>query len=103
MDILLSRIRIIAATCADGGADPATGLPRVCATDSAVKAGLQLLFGVIAIVAVIYIIIAGIKLMVDQGDPQSVAKSRQSILFALFGLVIVLTAEVIVTFVLGRL
>ncbi len=103
MDKFISNLYVFGATCVDGGRDDLTGLPRVCATDSAVRSGLQLLFGVVAIVTVIYIMIAGIKLMVDQGDPQSVAKSRQSIIYAALGLVIVLTAEIIVTFVLGRL
>jgi hypothetical protein len=80
-----------------------TGLPNVKADPSTLQVGLQLLFGVLGAVAIIYIILSALKLVVSQGDPQSVAKTRQSIIYAAVGLVIVISAELIVTFVLGRI
>lgn len=79
------------------------GLPRVSAEPGFIQTGLQLVFGVIGAVAIIFIIISALRLIVSGGDPQAVAKTRQSIIYAAVGLVIVVSAELIVTFVIGRL
>jgi threonine/homoserine/homoserine lactone efflux protein len=80
-----------------------TNFPTVGATSDTLQVALQILFGIIGTLTVIYIIFAGIRLTTSQGDPQTIAKERQSIIFALVGLVVTLSAEIIVTFVLGRL
>ncbi len=64
---------------------------------------LQVFFGVIGIVTVIYIVIAGFQLVTSQGDSQSIAKARQTIIYACVGLAIVVLAEAIISVVLGRL
>lgn len=79
-----------------------TGLPTVSA-DSSLQIILQLVFGVLASVAVLVIIISAIRFNLSQGDPQKVSKARSTIIFALVGLVIALSAEAIVTFVLGNI
>ncbi len=80
-----------------------TTLPEIQASPDNVQKILQLLFGVIGAIAMIWIIIAGIQLTTSQGDPQSAARARQTIIYAVIGLVITLSAEAIVTFVLGRI
>ena len=80
-----------------------TGLPGVNANNTNVKAVLQLIFAIIALVTVIYIIITGLKLIVQQGDPQGISKARQGIIYAALGLLIALSAEIIVTFVVDQL
>jgi TRAP-type C4-dicarboxylate transport system permease small subunit len=84
-----------------GGAD--LNLPQVSATADTIRNVLGLVFGIIAVVTVIYIIVAGFQFITSQGDPQQVAKARQTILFAVIGLAIALSAELIVFFVLGRI
>ena len=87
----------------DGQAGADVNLPKVNATFDTIKPVLSILFGVIALVAVIYIIVAGLQFINSQGDTQKVAKARQTILYAVIGLVIALSAEVIVLFVIGSL
>jgi len=50
----------------------------------------------LALAAVIVIIIAGIRLLVSQGEEEQITKARKTILWALAGLIVVLFAKVIV-------
>ena len=63
---------------------------------------LQTLSLVAGVAAVIMIIIAGLKMITAQGDAGSVASARNTLIYALVGLVIVALAQFIVHFVLGR-
>lgn len=80
-----------------------TGLPTVGATNNAVQVVLQLTFGVISALALIYIIVAGLKFISAQGNPQEAAKARQTIVYAVIGLIVALSAEAIVTFTLNKI
>ena len=59
---------------------------------------LSVVFGVAGGVALIIIIVAGIKFMTSQGEPQAIAKARNTIIYALIGLVICIAAFSIVNF-----
>lgn len=61
------------------------------------------IIGVIGIVAVIMIILGGISYMTSQGDAAKAKKGRDTILYGVIGLIIVLLAFAIVNFVLGAL
>ena len=69
----------------------------------AVANALNLVFGVAGAVAVIIIAIAGLKYVVSQGNPQETAKAKDTILYALVGLVVCVLAFTITSFVAGRL
>ncbi len=51
---------------------------------------------------VIFIIIGGIRYVISRGDPSEVTKAKNTILYALIGLLIVILAFVIVRFVTGN-
>jgi Type IV secretion system pilin len=86
------------------GLDPEySGLPQVTADDGAIENALAVVFGVFAAVAVLVIIYAAIDFATGGGNPEKVSRARNTIIYALIGLVISLTAEGIVYFVLGRL
>jgi hypothetical protein len=78
-----------------------TGLPHVNANSDNVQNLLQLVFGIIGAIAVIVIMIAGLMLVSARGNPEEAAKARRAILFAAAGLAVAVSAEIIVTFVLG--
>jgi hypothetical protein len=86
-----------------GDAQCETGLPKVTTSDSNVRNALQITFGVIGAIAVIIIILAALRYVTARGNPQEAASARQTIIFALVGLVIAVSAEAIVTFVLKGL
>ncbi|HUD08346.1 MAG TPA: pilin [Candidatus Saccharimonadales bacterium] len=53
------------------------------------------------VAAVIMIVIGGIRFMVSGGDPNQVAGARNSIIFALVGLVVIAAAETLFLFVIN--
>lgn len=67
----------------------------------AITGTLNGVYTVIAIVAVIVIIAAGISIMVADGDSQKVATARKAIIYACAGLVIVGSAFIITGIVQG--
>jgi hypothetical protein len=54
-------------------------------------------------VAVIMVVYGGFKYIVSNGDPQKITSARQIITYALIGLVVVLLAKLILSFVINRL
>ncbi len=96
----------LASSLCEGGVcdgDP-TGLPKVNAGDPQVTAILQIVFGVIGAIALVIIILAGLKLTVSLGDnPEAASRARKTLIYAALGLAIAVSAEIIVTFVLDKL
>lgn len=68
-----------------------------------IKVTIDLLSIIGAIIAVIMIIVSGLKFITSQGDAAKAASSRQTLIYAIVGLVIVAAAQVIVRFTLGNL
>ncbi|MDP7454579.1 MAG: TrbC/VirB2 family protein [Candidatus Peribacteraceae bacterium] len=52
-----------------------------------------------ALLAVVIIVIAGVRMVVSQGEQEAVEKSKKTILFAIIGLIVILLARAIVQFV----
>jgi len=80
-----------------------TGLPTVSADSNNTQIALQIAFGVIASIAIIIIIISALRLASSQGNPQEATKARQGIVYAAVGLILALSSEAIVTYVLGAI
>ena len=80
-----------------------SGLPVVAASSGQLHLVLQLLFGILAVIAVLIVTIAGLRFIFESTNPQEIARARNTIIYAAIGLVIALSGEVIVSFVLGRL
>jgi hypothetical protein len=68
-----------------------------------VKTGINLLSFIVGIVAIVVIIIDGMKLAASNGDAQAATTARSGIVYALVALVIVSLAQFIVHFVLGHI
>lgn len=67
-----------------------------------IKKGLNLFSAVIGIIAVVMIMVGGIKYITSQGDAAQVNSAKNTILYAAIGLVVVALAQIIVQFVLSR-
>ncbi len=84
-----------------------TGLPNVSASGGNgsvdVQTILQIVFAGIGAIALVVIIIAAINLVTSDGEPQQAAKARSTLIYAAIGLLVALSAEVIVTFVLNNI
>jgi type IV secretory pathway VirB2 component (pilin)/nitrogen fixation-related uncharacterized protein len=70
--------------------------------DSIISFALNTLSFIAGVIAVIMIIIAGIKFVTSGGDSGKVASARSSLLYAVVGLVIVAVSQVVVIYVIGR-
>ncbi|MDZ7744457.1 MAG: pilin [Candidatus Saccharibacteria bacterium] len=57
---------------------------------------------VVGVVSVIMIIIGGLKYIISGGDAGNVTGAKNTILYAIVGLVVVALAQIIVRFVLGQ-
>jgi len=64
---------------------------------------INVLSFVIAIIAVIVIIVAGIRFMLSQGEPQKITSARNTIIYAGVGLAVAALAQAIVQLVLNKL
>ena len=64
--------------------------------------GLNIAYFVAGIMAVIVIILAGFSFVTSGNDPGAVTKAKNAILYAVIGLVVILSAFVITQFVIGR-
>ena len=64
---------------------------------------LSAVFVVLGVLAVIFIIIGGINYTVSQGDPSKVKKAKNTILYAIVGLIIALMAFAITNFAMNAL
>ena len=78
-------------------------IPQKAVTNSTVENVMRIVFGTLGAIALIIIIIAGIKFMTSQGNPEALAKARNTIIYAAVGLAVAIGAYSIVTFVIGRL
>lgn len=81
---------VTGANCSDGG----SGLNGV------ITAVLNILSTVIGVAAVVMIILAGFKYITSGGDASGVKSAKDSLLYAIIGLVVVAMAQTIVRFVL---
>jgi hypothetical protein len=97
---LLANATVQGSACST---DCSTGLPTAGASTSNLQGLLQIVLGIFAVIAVLVIVIESFNFVISQGDPQKVAKARSTILYALVGLVVAVSAELIVTLVLGHL
>ncbi len=89
--------------CSTDGAGCKTGLPPANANSGNLQNILQIAFAVLAALAVLFIVIAGLRFITGQGNPQEMSKAKSTIAYALVGLLVALLAEAIVAFTLGKL
>ena len=61
---------------------------------------INVILGVVGLIAVVMIIIGGINFTTSQGDPAKTKKARDTVLYGIVGLVVALLAFAIVNFVL---
>lgn len=63
---------------------------------------INTLLFVVGMAAVIVIVIAGFRMVTANGDSQAVAKARSSIIYAVVGIVVAVSAYAIVNFILDQ-
>ena len=64
---------------------------------------INVIVGALGVVAVIMIVLGGVQFVTAQGDASRVKKAKDTIMFAVIGLVVAILAWAIVNFVLGSI
>jgi hypothetical protein len=80
-----------------GGENPLFGPKGVITT------AITIVSAIVGIVAVIMIIIGGFKMVTSGNNPQDVEKARETIIYAIVGVIIAAMAQVIVQFFLKKI
>lgn len=81
---------------------------KVCAAqtkdnaNSMIKTVINLLLTALGIIAVIMIVIGGVRYTTSQGDSSGLKSAKDTIIYAVVGLVVAMLSYSIVNFVLGR-
>jgi len=88
-------------TLAAGGLD-ISGLPQQGATSAKLQTILNIVFMVAGGIAVLIVVLAGLRYVLSQGNPQETSVAKNAILYALIGLVVIISATAIVNFVIFR-
>ncbi len=81
----------------------AHSLPRAQANEATMEAALRIVFGIIGALALLIITISGFRYITSAGDPQKASEARSGIIYALIGLIVAISAQAIVVFVVNRL
>lgn len=104
----LSASAVNVATSCDGSAsntDVCKGIDEGTTSDNPVIKALKLVIDVVSyivgVMAVIIIVISGIRMTTSRGDAQGVAQARSAIIYALIAIVVAVMAKVIVGFILS--
>ncbi len=69
---------------------------------SIVATVLSIIFAIAGAIAFLYLVIGGFHYVNSQGDPQKVAKAKNTIMYALVGLVVAIMAQTIVSVVISK-
>ena len=79
--------------------DPTSGAGCVDNPGLIFTNAIQWTIGVVGVVSAIFVVYGGVSYIMSSGDPSKVQKAKQTILYALIGLIIVALAEIITSFV----
>ena len=79
------------------------GVPTGDLDSGNIKSALKLVFGVAGGVALLIVTVAGFKYVLSQGNPQETVKAKNTIVYALIGLVVCIMAFSIVGFIMGNI
>jgi hypothetical protein len=91
-------LTLIAANALTPNGPSDIGLPQV-GIDSGIKTILSVVFAIIGGISVVYIVIGGLKYTVSGGDAAGVKKAKETITYALVGLIVAFLAFGAVNFI----
>lgn len=78
-------------------------IPQAELNSNSFASGLELVFAALGATAFIIMVVAGLKFVTSRGNPDGVAKARNTVIYAAIGLVLSLLSFSIVRFVVGNM
>lgn len=91
-----------ATTCIEDGVKTTSGGKKTTSVGDVIKTIVDVLLYVLGAVAVIMIVIGGIRYTISQGDSTAITAAKNTILYAVIGLVVAILAYAIVHFVVTQ-
>jgi hypothetical protein len=79
------------------GGSEASSMPEV------VKSAINILLYVAGVIAVIIIVVGGLRFVTSEGDAQAANKAKNAVIYALTGLVVAVLAYALVNFILDKI
>ncbi len=79
-----------------------TNLPKTDANPATIHTFTNIFYVIISSIAVMIIVIAGLRYVFSQGDPNMIAESKRTIIYTAVGLVVAVLAATVVNAVIGR-
>ena len=73
------------------------------AKDDTLKLTINIAFAIIGAFAVVWIVLSGMRLVFARDNPENIAKARNSVIYAVIGLIIVASAALLVNIIIGGL
>lgn len=96
LDLLILKQKIISAVF---NTDP---LPKPAADEARLQLILSTVFIITGAIALLLVTIGGLRYVLSHGDPSATAQAKNTVLYALVGLVVSIIGVSIVNFVIGR-
>ncbi len=78
------------------------GVPTGKANQGSIDTILQIVFSIVGALALLMIVVSGLRYILAGSDAQKTAKAKEGIVYALVGLAVALAAQAIVVFVIRR-
>lgn len=88
--------------CVQSGVNSAGGTSSKTSVGTIIKTVVNVLLFILGAIAVIMIVIGGLKYTVSNGDSSAVTSAKNTILYAVIGLIVAMMAYAIVNFVVGQ-
>lgn len=82
---------------------PLPGSARNNATPAAIQTAFNIVLAITGAIALLIIVLAGFQYILSQGNPQSVARAKNAIIYGFVGLLVTILSFIIVGFVVGRI
>jgi len=79
------------------------GLPTVSTGPDTVSNILAIVFAVVGGLSLLMITVSGLRYVTSAGDPEKTSRAKSGITYSLVGLVVAISAEAIVAFIIKRL
>lgn len=79
------------------------GLPKPDTSEAQIQIVVNFIFGLAGALTLLFIVIGGLKYILSQGDPNATAQAKNTIIYAVVGLIVTVIAYAIVRFVVSMI
>lgn len=78
-----------------------TYLPK--ASNASFVTLIDIVLVILGSIAVFMVVYSGVQIIISNGDSSKIATARKSILFAILGLIVIISSRLIISFIINRL